>query len=565
MHVKQQFTYTHICLQKTFIHMNTNAYIYKYICVYNLYDMYLCDRYGWVNMSSDRLVCLNCRNSLSHALSDTSGVVLHGRLQSAHQETCPWGQQGNGGIGVGRDRDNTSPVSFLSPPHTECMESVLEVFAQRLRRNWMRLLPLTSSSSSSSSCPLTLQMIGQDLTVPRESAGKDSLSVMALLTGRDHGVDCRSTRSTSTGSVALAEYLFQLLLSSFKSGNRKAVPASGSGDGSGGASDSHVLIGAQRESVLQALREAACNPGGAASGSGSGSDHATPSLLVAFCLAVQCSLLGLEVGLGVGVGVTQRAEGEKGVGASVATDASTAAAATAATGESLTLSLCCPLCQVTTKHALTSAPTSALMLSRCHRTFCPHVTGYTLPADPAPVTEGGVEVLTTATTTASTVPLHVPPGWLLSLECLLAVSLGVEEVERLLGANNMFFCLPDPPRQHFTHSRQQQQQQQRGGSGSEGEGEGGGKGVEVGNSRGAVRKRTSLSPSSRQGSSEVDTCTYTIGGLSPSSSTGSVPAPVPTSDCNSSASNNFKEESEEVATETPFNVYKKIKFMLDSS
>ena len=161
----------------------------------------------------------------------------------------------------------------------------------------------------------------------------------------------------------------------------------------------------QRGLIINALRSHGLSD---ASMDSSITDNQTEMLLHAYCLTVYCSLLGLELQAG--------AECTCG----------------------LSVGVHCSLCETSVKQK-NNVP---LVLVRSHRSFCPHVSGHVpCPDDDENGDKHHVPVV------------PVPAGWHMALECLLAVTVGIDRTEDLLGQSNMYFCLPGQTRMRNMSSR----------------------------------------------------------------------------------------------------------------
>jgi len=342
-----------------------------------------CARFGWVNDASDRLCCTFCQSSLIHARDDTTGQALQQQLRSAHQATCPWNQPGA-----------CSPAMFLSPPQSECMGSVLEGLARRLRDNWLRVVPSLTSSPSASTVAWPTLGVAEKIPAPLKEGSKEALDITALMSGghfcANGGKGCGGDIDRFGGwAVSVAEYVFKLM---------------SSGEGGGPTT-------AERDSVLGSLRSPEnCEPA---------NEEAVKQLQLfrAYCLVLHSSLLGLDL----------------------QTEAVSLEGADGSTG--ILLSASCPLCEITGKQKHDAA--AGMVLARSHRSFCPIVCGHS-PADAEE--EEGEGALR-----ASKNP--VPPGWIMVLECLLTVALGVDSAEGLLGRQNMHFCALDCKSMEQTSTR----------------------------------------------------------------------------------------------------------------
>ena len=277
------------------------------------FDPISLSRFGWINSAPDQLVCKSCHASLTHSEEDDTGEKLYQSLCSSHESSCAWRAEG---------KVTPSPLWFLSPPNSLCMESTLTELGKLFLSNWKSLQHSPSSMTEVS------------LSISCEEVPGD---VMALI-----------AQPGSETAVQVARQVFSLMTA------LASVTKT--------CSDEPLSV-EDKESLLRQLQR-----GGAS------------ALLSKYHSCLAASLMGLRV---------EQSQDK--------------------------WRLTCPLC------LMASAP--QVPLSRCHRSHCPQVLGY------VPYAEDPL---------ASSSP--VPAGWLLALESLLCISVGVKATQQLLKKDQLHYC-----------------------------------------------------------------------------------------------------------------------------
>ena len=265
------------------------------------------------------------------------------------------------------------------------MDSVLDSFCDRLRKNWNKLL-------SQPNAILTWSMVGSPLTLSCDNESKKKCNVTALLT-------CEFNNSKKNGfnsndhsiAASLAEYVFDAL----------ALPSESYYSANNGGT---IVTKTHRDLIMKYFRDSMPDIE---------MDAQVKHSLVAYSVLLHCTLTGLDVDLDV-----------KG-------DSDT---------PETSLKMSCALCKITTRRCSSSTSSEPFSYVTCHRNYCPHVISHTLPQDNESNNheENNTE--------RHDLPTQVPAGWIVSVESLLTVSSGADTARNLLGSKNLYISSPDHSR-----------------------------------------------------------------------------------------------------------------------